>query len=320
MRNRVMGLALVLTVAVFGAACSGGDDGEAASSGQGLSAEVQAGGGSEGGGGNGGGGSIGSSRGLAGTTAYAMDADQPDSLGDADVYATQAELPLAQERVIKTADVRLDVADGTIGRALREGREIAEAAGGFLLSTSIDGRGQRSGEFTVRVPAERFEETLSALEDLGEIAGEEVRGEDVSQEFVDLEARLRNATAQEEVLFRLYDRSQSIADTIRVQRELEDVQLEIERLRGRLRYLEDRTDLSTITVLLFEEGADAAEPGPFAKAWDNAKDTFAAVVSGVIVGAGFALPLLLMALVAYAVFRALRPRFGRAAAPTPADS
>ena len=105
-----------------------------------------------------------------------------------------------------------------------------------------------------------------------------------------------------------------------MQRELEDVQLEIERLRGRLRYLEDRTDLSTITVLLFEEGAVAAEPGPFAKAWDNAKDTFAAVVSGVIVGAGFALPLLLMALVAYAVFRALRPRFGRAAAPTPADS
>lgn len=216
------------------------------------------------------------------------------------------------ERVIKTADIRLEVDDGTLGDALREGRSIAEGAGGFVLSTSVSGKEERSGDFVIRVPAERFEETLSALEDLGKVVGENVSGQDVTQEFVDLEARLRNATAQEEVLFELYDRSQSIADTIRVQRELEDVQLEIERLRGRLRYLEDRTDLSTISVSLTEAGAVVAADGPFEKAWTTARKTFVAVLSGAIVGAGFVLPLALFALSAYLVFRLLRPRLQRA--------
>lgn len=229
------------------------------------------------------------------------------SAADADAYL--ASLP---ERVIKTADLSLEVGDDRLGRVLREGREIAERAGGFLLSTSVDGTDRRRGDFTIRVPSGDFEETLSALEQLGIVKGEDVRGEDVSQEFVDLEARLRNATAQEEVLLRLYDRSNSIADTIRVQRELEDVQLEIERLRGRLRFLEDRTDLSTISVSVTETGVVTAAAGPFERAWDNARDTFVAVVSGAIVGAGFLLPLAAFALLAYVVFRIVRPRVQRA--------
>ncbi|HEX2196976.1 MAG TPA: DUF4349 domain-containing protein, partial [Actinomycetota bacterium] len=263
-------------------------------------------------GGDGGGGSAA----HAGGRAIAQDASadlatETETLaaGDGNVWAAPAPLP---ERVIKTADLRLEVEDGRLAATLREGREIAEAAGGFLLSTSIDGVERRSGDFVIRVPAERFEETLTALEDLGRLAGEDVRGEDVSQEFVDLEARLRNATAQEEVLFRLYDRSTSIADTIRVQRELEDVQLEIERLRGRLRFLEDRTDLSTISVSVVEAGVVTAEAGPFEKAWDTARKTFVAVVSGAIVGAGFLLPIVAFALLAYLVFRLVRPRLQRA--------
>ncbi|HEV2754342.1 MAG TPA: DUF4349 domain-containing protein [Actinomycetota bacterium] len=317
MRRRLWAATALVMVLMLGAACSGNDS--EAGSAAGMDAPAQEGGG-------GGGGSDGSARRSLGVASRDSLGDSATSYDAGDAYevgadvpvAVQAEMPLTPERVIKTADLRLEVEDGTIGRTLRAGREIAEAAGGFLLSTSIDGTDRRSGEFTIRVPAERFEETLSALEDLGDITGEDVRGEDVSQEFVDLEARLRNATAQEEVLFRLYDRSQSIADTIRVQRELEDVQLEIERLRGRLRFLEDRTDLSTISVSVRESGAVVAEPGPFEKAWDNARDTFVGVVSGVIVGAGFVLPLLVLALVAYAVFRIVRPRLGKPAA-TPAE-
>lgn len=316
MRRR-LGTALALAIVVtLGAACAGSDSADESGAAMGRDAD---GGGNRGGGG----GSVGSARAVAqgADSAAAYDSEDGGATGTSDAPSAevaQTDVPLAPERVIKTADLRLEVGDGAIGRTLREGREIAEAAGGFLLSTSIHGSEHRSGEFTIRVPAERFEETLSALEDLGELVGEDVRGEDVSQEFVDLEARLRNATAQEEVLFRLYERSKTIADTIRVHRELEDVQLEIERLRGRLRFLEDRTDLSTISVSVRESGAAAANPGPFERAWDNARDTFVAVVSGVIVGAGFLLPLVVLALVAYAAFRLLRPRLGKTAA-TPAE-
>lgn len=282
----------ILLAALATAGCSSSDE----------SASVSAGGSGDGGG---------SERGLAVQEALT---DGADSATNADVDAPDAYLAAAMpERVIKTADLHLEVGDGDLTRAMREAREIAEAAGGFVLSTSVDGTDRRRGDFTIRVPAERFEATLSDLEELGTVAGEDVRGEDVSQEFVDLEARLRNATAQEEVLFRLYDRSNSIADTIRVQRELEDVQLEIERLRGRLRFLEDRTDLSTISVSMTESGAVAAEAGPFAKAWDGAQKTFVAIVSGAIVGAGFVAPVAVFALLAYLVFRLVRPRLSRAA-------
>jgi hypothetical protein len=310
MRRNAVLLAALFVVAGAGVSCSGSGDSDA--QGGSTAAVPAAAEADRGGAGGGGGGSIGThARGAAQDAASSYDA-LGDGGEDGGAPMPDAFLVGASDRVIKTANLRLEVEDGELARTLREGRAIAEGAGGFLLSTSIHGADRRTGEFTIRVPAERFEETLSALEDLGELAGEDVRGEDVSQEFVDLEARLRNATAQEEVLFRLYDRSNTIADTIRVQRELEDVQLEIERLRGRLRYLEDRTDLSTITVLVAESGAVVAEAGPFEKAWRNAKDTFVAVVSAAIVGAGFLLPFLAFALLAYGIFRIVRPRLQRA--------
>ena len=290
MQRRLGAAAVILLVAIVGAACSSSREEGAA-----QPAQVE-----DAGGGNGGGG-----------TGVAYDAGSGPG---GQVDAPDAYLPPAMpDRVIKTADLRLEVPDGDLGRTLREGRALAEEAGGFLLSTSVDGVDRRYGEFVIRVPAGEFEETLSALEELGTVAAEDVRGEDVSQEFVDLEARLRNATAQEDVLLRLYDRTNSIADTIRVQRELEDVQLEIERLRGRLRFLDDRTDLSTISVSVTEAGAVTAEDGPFEKAWDKARETFVAILSGAIVGAGFLLPLAAFALVAYLVFRLIRPRLQRAA-------
>lgn len=291
----------IVPVALFVAGCSSGS-GDDSGGAQSAAMEVPAG--SDGGG-------AGRERGLVAEQDALSAYDSSTTVVDA-ASADVDIAPAAPERVIKTADLRLEVEDGDLARTLREGRAIAEAAGGYVTATSVDGADRRYGEFTIRVPAERFEETLSDLEALGKIDGEDVRGEDVSEEFVDLEARLRNATAQEEVLFRLYDRSTSIADTIRVQRELEDVQLEIERLRGRLRFLEDRTDLSTISVFVTEAGAVTADAGPFEKAWDTARKTFVAIVSGAIVSVGFVVPLAAFALIAYLVFRLVRPRLQRA--------
>lgn len=291
----------IFVIAVVAAGCSGSDSGDSAGGAAPAARVAEDELGTSGGGGGSGGAA--KQRGLAyDSSTQVADRDAGDGYY---VVATP-------DRVIKTADLRLEIEDGDLGRTLKEGRDIAEGAGGFVVSTSVDGADRRYGEFTIRVPVESFEETLSALEDLGTIAGEDVRGEDVSEEFVDLEARLRNATAQEEVLFRLYDRSTSIADTIRVQRELEDVQLEIERLRGRLRFLDDRTGLSTISVAVTESGAVVAEAGPFEKAWDTARRTFVSIVSGAIVGTGFLLPLAAFGLLAYIVFRLVRPRLQRA--------
>lgn len=220
------------------------------------------------------------------------------------------EVPAVGPRVIKTATVELEVARDELEQATRDSIAIAGRFGGFVLST--DSHSDRSATSTVvlRIPADSFERALADLEGLGDVKGEQISGQDVGQEFVDMEARVRNLEAQETVLLRLMDRAASVSDTIRVQRELQGVQMEIERLTGRLRYLEDQTDLGTISLSLVEVGAPGHKPpsGVLAKAWSRAVDVALAVVAAVIVGVGFLVPISVLAAAGYLVMRALRPR------------
>jgi hypothetical protein len=200
------------------------------------------------------------------------------------------DLPRLAPNVITEAHLRVEVDEGGVRSAVDRATAIADQAGGFVLSSDVGGDEARRGRVVLRVPADRFEEAVAALRDVGSLRDESITGEEVGQEFVDLQGRLRNARAQEVVLLRLMDDASSIADTIRVQRELEGVQLEIEQLRGRLRFLHDRTALATITVDVGEAGA-VAESGVFATAWTRSVGVFKAVIAAIIVMAGGVIPL-----------------------------
>ena len=222
--------------------------------------------------------------------------------------AAPSKLGPLDQRVIKTGDLPVEVARGDFQKALNDSVAIADGYGGFVLSNRQEGEGADSGVLVIRVPAGRFEEAMRAFQDIGDVEGQNITGQDVSEEFVDLQARLRNFVAQEEVLLRLMDRSQSVSDTIRVQSQLQQTQLEIERIRGRLRFLDDQTAFSTITVHLAEVGASPTKPGTIERAWERAGDVFLGVIASVIVGAGFLVPVAILLLVLYAVVRIVRPR------------
>ena len=89
-------------------------------------------------------------------------------------------------------------------------------------------------------------------------------------------------------MLRLFDEAATVSDTIRIQQELSGVQLQIEEIEGRLRYLRDQTTMSTITVELIEEGATA--PGVFDQAFDRAVDGFLGVIAALVVVLGYVLP------------------------------
>ena len=246
------------------------------------------------------------------TDKMAFDSGGADGGGTGGGVAGSLQAPDIGPNVIKTADVRIEVARNEVEDAVRSSVATAGRFGGFVLSTSLEGDGAGSATVVVRVPAESFERALAALEELGEVDGELISGQDVGQEFVDLEARLRNLESQEAVLLRLMDESRSVSDTIRVQRELQGVQLEIERLTGRLRYLKDQADMSTISISFFESGAAPGKPtlGVLQRAWERAVDVSLAVVSAVIVGTGFVVPIGALLVIAFLLLRALRPRLG----------
>ena len=224
---------------------------------------------------------------------------------------TASRLPSVGPSVIKTGNVRIEVPSGDFRQSVQEVVSIASRyPGGFVLSTSIEGGEARFGTVVVRVPARNFERALAEIEGLGRVKSENVTGQDVTQEFIDLEARLRNFRSQEAVLLRLMDKANTVTDTIRVQGELQGVQLEIERLTGQLRYLEDQTSLATLTVSLAEAGAVTPRPaGALQRAWEQALENSLGVVAAVIVGAGVVIPIAFLVLIAVLIIRQLKPRF-----------
>jgi Domain of unknown function (DUF4349) len=218
--------------------------------------------------------------------------------------------------VIKTASIRLRVAHGKIRPAVLRIELLAARLGGVTGESHVVPLGEPVGTIVIRVPSARFEDAVREINDIGQVRSEAVRGRDVGQQFVDLNARLVNLNAQERVLRRLMSRAQTVAASILVENELSQVQLQIEQVTGQIRYLQNRTSLSTIAVAVGEAGAAPVvhhHASALWKAGRQAVDGAIAVVGAVIVGLGYVIPLALLAAVALAALRLLAPRLPRPA-------
>lgn len=136
---------------------------------------------------------------------------------------------------------RLSLATFEAEAALTSVEKLAQENGGFLS------RRERLS-ITIRVPAERFAETLRAIEKLGDVIDRNVQARDVTDEFFDLEARLRSARAVHARLLELLQKADAVEESIAIEKELGRVLQEIERLEGRLKLLRDQLAYSTITA------------------------------------------------------------------------
>jgi hypothetical protein len=123
----------------------------------------------------------------------------------------------------------------------------ARELGGFLASKS-------DRAIVIRVPRGRFEEALKRVEQTGDVQHREVKAEDVTEEFMDLGVRLKNARAMRDRLEDLLKKA-AVKDALEIEKELGRVTQEIERLEGRLKFLKDRLAYSTITVSFNARGA-----------------------------------------------------------------
>jgi hypothetical protein len=224
-----------------------------------------------------------------------------------------AALPELSAKVIKTAQVSLTVRPGTFQDRFQQATMVAGSHGGFVASSGTFEGKLRSGSLVLRVPAEDFETVLGELRRLGRVRSQSISGQDVTGRVVDLQARLRNWQAQEAVLLRLMAKATSIEDSIVVQRQLQDVQLQIEEIKGQLRAVEDQTAFSTISLTLSEAGFVPPTEEPkglsFGRAWRLATHGFVAVFAAVLVGLGYIVPILILGAAlggSVIVFRRLR--------------
>ena len=173
--------------------------------------------------------------------------------------SAKSQLQVARRMVISSASITMEVAN--VQPAINEVRSIAEGLGGFVEQLSSSGNADRQqASMTVRVPQDQFFPALERIEALGEVQSQNLGSEDVSERFIDLEARLKSSLREEESLLKLLERSNQVSEILTVERELARVRTEIERLQGQLNFLERRVDLATINVSLFPPGEVVPQP------------------------------------------------------------
>jgi len=130
--------------------------------------------------------------------------------------------------------------------------KFAQERGGWVVSSNISQSEKiLSGSITVRVPAESFDESMEYFKSLAErVSNERTQAQDITEEYVDLQSRLKNLEAAESQLLEIMERSGTISEVLQVQRELMNVREQIERIKGRMQYLEQSVKMSSITVNL----------------------------------------------------------------------
>jgi hypothetical protein len=245
-----------------------------------------------------------------GRSAQAVPADPAGKAGSADA-ASQVRLVDLGNRIVRTANVDLDVGKGRLNATINQATDVVRRAKGIYVgsSTAVPSGQPASGQVTFRVPVDAFEPVLRELKGLGTYRGEKSSTDDVTNQYIDLNGQLAAWRAQERVYLRLLDRARSVTDVIAVQNQLQQVQSNIERLQGQLNYLEDQSSFSTIVLQLSEPGAagPAGEPsGRLARAWATAVNGLGVMAAAVLVALVWLTPLAVVAGLVLLGLRALR--------------
>lgn len=154
-----------------------------------------------------------------------------------------------QERmVIRNAQLNIEVESVT--QADTQIRSLVSQVGGFIVTSSAYGEGSdMSIHLSTRIPAAEFDATMNAIQDLAsKIRARSVTGQDVTEEFVDLEARLLNLEHTRDRVNALFEQATTVEEMIQINTTLGDLQGQIEQIQGRMRYLRDQVNLSTIDI------------------------------------------------------------------------
>ncbi len=237
-----------------------------------------------------------SSAGFAGKMAFAPPMMQQTA------GATAAEV---DQKIIKTGYLSLSVEHADA--AASSLAALATGMGGYVQNSSLEERtdGTKFGSVVIRIPSARFDDALAESKKLAtQVKSENVGGQDVTEQYTDLEAQLRNAKAQETEYLNILKKAQNVQDILSVQSYLGGVRSQIESLQGRLKYLGNQTSYATLSVSLSED-ARVTVPGRDFRPLNDLKtaaQTLVAVFQGLatwliwfaVIGGGTLIPLALL--------------------------
>lgn len=183
---------------------------------------------------------------------------------------SQANNAAVERKIIKNAELVFEVSAPE--EYQRKISSIAEAKGGYVVSSDSSQQGGSETrppynivKIVLRVPSAKFDETVNEIKasGVGTAKQEKITGRDVTEEFIDVEARLRSMKAEEAQILEVLKRANTINDILTVRQQLASIRQQIESLEGRLRYLQNQTSFSTVTVTLQQPGTYVVSPTGF---------------------------------------------------------
>ncbi|MFI1482309.1 DUF4349 domain-containing protein [Streptomyces sp. NPDC020747] len=236
--------------------------------------------------------------------------------------------PKLTAHIIYTASLTVQVKD--VPKSLDEARTVVENAGGMVgnETTDRDSKGRERSRVVLRVPADKYEEVLTELEGSGKLIDRKAKADDVTEQVVDVESRIKSQRASVVRIRELMDQATRLSDVVTLEGELSSRQADLESLLAQQASLKDRTSLATITLSLSEtpvkKVAEKDDDPGFADALGGGWDAFVTMFRWIALALGAVLPFLVgAALLLFLWVRFLRGRMPAspvAAAPSGAGA
>ncbi len=186
---------------------------------------------------------------------------------------------VTEERmIVRNGEMSLVVEDVVAARD--EVAQLALRFNGYVVSSRISGEEQEMrGYISIRVPDDQFEQALAELRELAvRVTSESTSSQDITEEYIDLKSRLKNAEATESQYLALLEKAEDVEDILRIYERLSQVRREIEQIKGRMQYLERTSSMSLISVRLEPE----ATAKPLVRAGWSLTEAFKSAVRGIV--------------------------------------
>ena len=202
-------------------------------------------------------------------------------------------------RVIRTAQLAVEVRNGAFDGTVNKVFAIASELGGYVAGSNAasDSGALRTGSITFEVPSDKFTDAVADIRAIGTVQNLVIGGQDVSAQYVDLQARLANEEAQRDAMLALLQQAKSVQDIISVQNQLGQITGQIEELKGQIAYYDQATTYSTVSVSIHEA---AVAFRPQVDSWglltalSQGLHGFVSTLDYILVGVGYAGPIVVL--------------------------
>ena len=255
---------------------------------------------------------------MAATESTGSEQGAPSSSGSSPQPNVSVLAGESGQKIIGDAVLDIEVASGGFQIAFNNAALLSDRYGGYIVSSQSDASGEDGkvdgGTMAIRVPAASFSAAIADAGKLGTLKNQQIKTQDVTEEYVDLQARIINSQAKLDTFRKLFDKATSINDIVNVQQVLTAAEDELEQLKGRQRFLQEHTSYSTLTMNIRETGVKpvtttttTGAPWGVGKAFGDAAHNFVKAVNAIVRALGILVPVLVvLAIIAYIVYRSWR--------------